>query len=201
MKNISTQQIPSNNEPMKKILGTSIDKLILPSDNESLNNMLLLQYVDKKTRKLNINYQNDNLVYKIWSEHLHDLLIRDEFIGGDKTMAEGFIDACLNNNNMSSDTIRSWINRFYLDHIQQSKIKIGILHTLSHLSYDEIFPEGQSIALLGLTDPDDEVIEFSIKAFENWEQKDSAILLKNRQIKKPWLQEYLNEVANYLEDL
>ena len=44
------------------------------------------------------------------------------------------------------------------------------------MDYQKIYPAGQYIALTGLTDPNDEVIEYSIKAFENWNIKNSAKL-------------------------
>ena len=141
--------------------------------------------------------ENDNLekVYKSWAEYICNSFLEDNFINGKKTNAEDFIVNSLKTIN------QNWLNRLYLEKITSSKIKIGILHTISHIDYEKVHPIGQSIALMGLTDPDDEVIEYSIKVFENWECKDAIPLLKGRQIKKKWLQEYLEDVVEYLEEL
>lgn len=143
---------------------------------------------------------NDEDTYQKWRDKIFNVLENDYAISGEKSSIEDYIADTINNINEES-IITTWLNKLYLDAMDSSKLKIGILHVLSHIDYKQINPVGQIIALAGLTDSDDEVIEYSIKAFENWQNKDAVRLLKGRQLKKPWLQEYLNVVVKYLEDL
>ena len=153
-----------------------------------------------KKLPLFFSYKDENHEkYLAWSSHLHGLLSKDSFIAGEKTLAEDFIVSCLEN--VEKELIQNWLEKFYYDHMDSSVMKLGLLHAISHIKYELLYPCGQSIALVGLTDPDDEVIEFSIKAFENWEDSSSISLLKGRKIKNEWLQKYLEEVIKYLEEL
>ncbi|WP_288945995.1 hypothetical protein [uncultured Megasphaera sp.] len=143
--------------------------------------------------------ENEDLAYKNWSQYICNSFKNDVFFYGEKTSVEEFI--LMSISSIDENVIQRWLNKLYLDNMEYNYVKIGLLHTLSHIEYKKVAPVAQSLALVGLTDPDDEVIEYSIKAFENWEDKDAISLLKGRQIKKIWLQKYLDDVVKYLEEL
>ncbi len=162
---------------------------------DTIKDLPLSQSVDISTN--DVNYDDDK-VYEAWKNIVLGLLENEIFVNGEKTKLEDFLRSSLNS--VNKDTILVWLEKLYFDVMQNNDLKIGILHTISHIPYKLVYPAGQSLALTGLTDPCDEVIEFSIKAFENWEDKDSVYLLKGRQLKKKWLQEYLDEVVEILEE-
>ncbi len=82
---------------------------------------------------------------------------------------------------------------------KNSHILVGILHLLSHMDYEEIYPSGQAMAISGLSYSNNEVQEFAIKCFENWDNKDGILKLRAIQFNSKWLQEYANEVIEELE--
>ena len=45
-----------------------------------------------------------------------------------------------------------------------------------------------------------EVREFALKAFENWQSKDTLDFLHNISFEQQWMQEYLVKIIRYIED-
>jgi hypothetical protein len=46
------------------------------------------------------------------------------------------------------------------------------LHIISHISYQEVYPLGQTIAVSAIGHSNHEIAEYGIKSFENWDDKD-----------------------------
>ena len=180
-------------EAFKKYLYAKLNKSKNNNSNGSLYTQVLEQEYDIPF------FSHDEDAYVKWRNKIYSVLLTEDAINGEEISIEDYLNISLETLK-DEEIITNWFNRLYFDAIQSSKLKIGILHALSHIDYNKIYPVGQMIALAGLTDPDDEVIEFSIKAFENWQDRQSALLLKNRQLKKDWLQEYLDAVIKSLED-
>lgn len=98
-------------------------------------------------------------------------------------------------------TMNSLLKTF-MDHYSLTKhtnVIVGILHILSHYNYDEVYPIGQSIAMNSLLFNDDEVVEYAIKCFENWNSKDGIEKLKAMRFNTNWLQDYVNQVIEEYE--
>ncbi|MBR4908839.1 MAG: hypothetical protein IKZ43_07500 [Acidaminococcaceae bacterium] len=172
-------------------------------DNNGFNNYFLTYFSKNSSldiKLLDRHHLDEKEVYHKWRDKIYSVLLNDYAINGEKSSIEDYIADTVKNINDES-IITRWFSDLYLDAMESSKLKIGILHALSHIEYKRIYPVGQMIALTGLSDADDEVIEYSIKAFENWQDKEAVRLLKDRQLKKPWLQDYLNVVVEYLEEL
>ncbi len=92
-----------------------------------------------------------------------------------------------------------FLNNFSLDG-RKIKVLIGILHIISHMRYEEVYPLGQSMAIMALTHSNNEVAEFGVKCFENWAHPDGIEKLNAVRFSTQWLQEYANEVIAELSE-
>ncbi|KNZ41684.1 hypothetical protein [Acetobacterium bakii] len=92
-----------------------------------------------------------------------------------------------------------WLADVFTTYIGNSNTSIGILHIISHFEYNEIKPIGQTIAMAGFSNKNIEVKDFAIKAFENWNSKESICILQNSETSAKWLNEYLEEVIENLK--
>ena len=80
-------------------------------------------------------------------------------------------------------------------------IRIGILHILSHKPYDNLIDQiGVVIARQGLEDDDVEVIDYAIKCFDNWQNKDCIQYLQNVDYPTSWLKDYAYQVIKDLSE-
>lgn len=77
---------------------------------------------------------------------------------------------------------------------------IGILHTISHIDYSSIYPLGVAMAVSALNHKNQEVSEFGIKCFENWNHPDGVQKLNSVNYASEWLRDYANSVIEDLQN-
>lgn len=77
---------------------------------------------------------------------------------------------------------------------------VGALHIISHISYQEVYPLGQAIAINAIGHSNNEIAEYGIKCFENWDNKDGIEKLSAIKFSSSWLQEYANDVIDELKN-
>ncbi|PXF33311.1 hypothetical protein EU77_14380 [Mesotoga sp. SC_NapDC] len=133
-----------------------------------------------------------------FQNHLLRILKQQDFEYGLTSEAELFIGKHLE---LNRALVRSWINELFLKHFANVDIVVGILQSISRIEYDEIYPEGQTIALAASFHKHPEVRECSIRAFENWESPDCLEILRNCRCSEDWLEKYRLEVIQDLEEL
>lgn len=75
----------------------------------------------------------------------------------------------------------------------------GILHTISHMDYEAIYPIGVSMAISALNHKNNEVAEYAIKCFENWNHVDGISKLESVKFSSKWLEDYAVEVIAELK--
>ena len=91
-----------------------------------------------------------------------------------------------------------FMDNYELGH-RKAHLLVGILHILSHMKYEDIYPLGQYMAMIALQYSDREVQEYGIKCFENWDNVNGISKLKAVQYAAEWLEDYANDVINTLE--
>jgi len=126
------------------------------------------------------------------------IMTNENYTSGEISPSESFVESTIQQ--MGADCTMGWLMQVYETNYQRSNILIGILHMLSHFPYDVVDPYGPIMALALLQHKSSSVREFAIKAFENWNSKDSLVFLKNIRCDQAWLQEYLNEVISDIEN-
>lgn len=97
-----------------------------------------------------------------------------------------------------NDTL-TWLNQLYLDHNRNALFVCTLFHTLSHMEYEEIIPQGPTMAMASLNHEDDRVIGYAIKAFSNWNSKKTIELMKTNVPNIPWAKKEWNRVLEYIE--
>lgn len=126
------------------------------------------------------------------------IMANENYTSGEVSASESFVESIIQQ--MGVDCTMGWLMQVYETNYHRSNILIGILHMLSHFSYNLVNPYGPIMALALLQHKSSSVREFAIKAFENWNSKDSLVFLKNIRCDQVWLQEYLDEVILDIEN-
>lgn len=98
-----------------------------------------------------------------------------------------------------NDTL-SWLNQLYLDHNKNVLFVCTLLHTLSHMEYEETIPHGPTMAMASLNHEDDRVIGYAIKAFSNWNSKNTIGLMETNVPNIPWARKEWNRVLEYIKE-
>ena len=132
-----------------------------------------------------------------FSTRLLKLLHEQDFEYGVDTPADELVRKSLYEN---ESIAKEWLNRLFVENYGDQTVLIGILRVLSHFEYQEIAPQGPTMALAALSNANAEVRECGIRAFENWGTLDSLKVLKNVRCAEKWLDDYLQQVIADLEE-
>ncbi len=180
---------------------TNYDKEIEISDNSVIDDLFEGDFIpnidsyNSTENKLN-TLRSKTLNNKYTSEFIS--LLRDEdFEFGYTTRSEKLI---LNQLQINALATRNWINEIFIKHFSDEVIIIGILRILGRFEPNQIFPQGQTIALAALNHENDEIKELGVRAFEKWCSIESLNILKKLQVNTPWLNEYITDVIKDFEE-
>lgn len=135
-----------------------------------------------------------------WESAERDILLslnwNDLKIGDYNTMEE--IVYRLINMSSQMETM-TWLNRLFLKHNRNALFLCSLLHTLSHMEYEEVVPQGPTMAMASLNHADERVIGYAIKAFSNWNSKSTLTLMKTNIPPIPWARKEWDRVVDYIE--
>lgn len=88
----------------------------------------------------------------------------------------------------------------YVQNNSEINCQCGLCRCLIEFDFDEVFPWGQTI-LAGLLNHKSELIkEYAVSLLDNWKRIELVDLLKNLDVKTPWLREYINSVVTSIEE-
>jgi len=135
---------------------------------------------------------------KVFFSNFIQILNDSNFEYGYSSSAEQFILKALDSYGIY---VREWINEVFIDNFSNEAVLESILRIISHFSYQDMYPQGMTMAIAALSHESIVVKENAIRAFENWENKESLEYLKSISVCDQWLNEYLLQVITYLEDL
>ena len=150
---------------------------------QSIENYLNIQRLKKYRKKYNAEFlyliEEQNCEYGI--DSLADVFIR-------KRMQE-------------NETItKEWLNEIFIENYDSPIILIGILRVISHLEYNDIKPQGITMAISALSHINVEVRECGIRAFESWGTIDSLKILQELNYSEEWLRKYINQIVIDLKE-
>lgn len=131
------------------------------------------------------------------TKQLISLIRGDHFEYGCSSYSEIFVEELLKHQPIITMQL---LNEIMLEYFSQTKIVVGILHILSHLDYETVYPQGQTMAGMALSHQSVEVREMAVKAFENWGNAHSVIFLKSVRIEEKWLSDYVSQLISDLEE-
>lgn len=126
------------------------------------------------------------------------LLYESDFEFGYKSQADDYVEGAIDKYGTFA---REWINEVFLQNIDNPSIITPLLRVISHFDYEQILPQGITIAAVALSHCDVEVKECGVRCFENWESSENLPLLKNLEISEEWLNDYVQGVIQDLENI
>lgn len=91
-----------------------------------------------------------------------------------------------------------WLNDLYLEYNDNALFMCTLFHTLSHMEYEEVLPNGPTMAMASLNHKNDKVIGYAIKAFSNWNSKKTIKLMQTNIPRIPWANKEWNRVLEYI---
>ena len=149
----------------------------------------------------NKSFQEINTIRKQLVEQykieILSIIQNDIFEDGFYSQSESFIDDQLTHDNIAY--IKSALNELYIEFIKNSHVLTGIMLMCGRVSYDDAFPELQTMAIGLLQHKDDEVRDREIQSFERWNSKKGLNVLESLRCEKTWMQRYVNKVIEYIK--
>ena len=130
---------------------------------------------------------------------LSSMFESEEFETGISNPSERYFCQLMDSNAMAAlnSLLTLFMDNYSVDG-RKANILIGILHILSHLDYQKIYPHGQVAAISAIGHKNKSVAEYGIKCFENWGHPDGIEKLSSVHFTTSWLQEYAQDVIDEL---
>ncbi len=153
--------------------------------------------VENQVKRLENACQADSKeIQELFVNNFLNLLSVVDFEYGFTTAADDFVKDALSRYGTFA---REWINILFMENFDNQKTTSSILRVLAHLDYDEIYPQGVTMATAAINNRDIEVQECAIRCFESWENVGSVRVLRQANIQESWLEEYRQAVISDLE--
>jgi hypothetical protein len=186
----------------KKYIKSLIKEYTFPISDDTSSNLFLnsisptFTNLSESSFENKMNYFRLNQYYHSTDELLQ--LIKDtDFEYGFDTPLDFFLREKIQQNSFAT---KQWLNTVFNENFDNVEIITGILRTIAHLSYDEIAPQGMTMAISALSHKNSEVRECGIRTCENWAHPESLKILKNVEVHEKWLKDYIHQVILDLEE-
>jgi hypothetical protein len=92
------------------------------------------------------------------------------------------------------------INQIFVDNISDEEVIVKILRAFSRLTYEDTYPNAQTMCLAAISINNIEVKEAAIEVFEAWRNREALKLLQIIDLKEDWLKKYCNKVINEIKE-
>lgn len=181
----SNNEIKSNQEELRNDLYEKTLKYIFIYDGEEKN-------ANNRWYK---DDENDYIVpqRKLLKKQIIDLINCSEIEWGEYSEFERYFCQNIDIN------LLTLINQIFVENINNEDIIVKIFHAISLLSYEQTFPNAQTMCLAALSVDNIAIQESAIQLFEEWRNEEALSLLKKIRIKEEWLKEYADKIIDELE--
>lgn len=129
------------------------------------------------------------------TDKLVALIYEEEFEYGIENRIDILIKEQMRKNAIAA---KSWLNDVYMSRYSDPNIVLGVLRAVSRLDYDDIYPQGPTMAVAAFSHRDLEIREAGVRAFEAWASPESLSVLQAISLTPRWLQDYVDEVTDDL---
>ncbi len=126
------------------------------------------------------------------------LIYQSDFEYGYITPADEYVENALKDYGTFA---MDWISEIFHSNYSQHAVIVGLMKVLSHLDHNLVSSQGMIMATAALRHKNLEVVECSIRCFENWEDPKNADILKSITFEQEWLNKYSKDVIKDLESL
>lgn len=90
---------------------------------------------------------------------------------------------------------------FYAKSIKNHLLEWNVMVCLSQIEYRQLNDKAAVLAVAATRSENLDVQEIAIMCFENWEDKQACRFLEGMKFEESWLQEYANEVIEYVKEV
>lgn len=130
-----------------------------------------------------------------------DMIIREDLVEFcERSLLEEFFINTLKSFDRNSLIPQNWILNYYFKNANDESKVVHILHAISRIPCRLCGTQIFSIAGQCLSNKNPEVIEFALKAYENWRSKETLAVLASVKLSYNWLNSYLYDVIAYIEE-
>ena len=134
---------------------------------------------------------------RVFSRQLVAHILEDDFEYGTDSKAHSIVKEQMT---ICASATKERLCRIYANNSQNPEILVGILRVIARFEPEEIYPEGQTMAIAALDHNDELVQETAIRAFEGWGGVSSLKILENATVSSDWVKEYLDGVISDLKE-
>jgi hypothetical protein len=125
-----------------------------------------------------------------------NMLINENIVVGYTSMTEVFLDKCIEDDLSLTKDI---LNMIYVACYDNPENLQKFIEVMSNLNYQKLYPTNTILALGVINHVDIGVQEAAIAAFEKWDDGRNVAILKSTKYTVEWIEDYANEVIDYLE--
>lgn len=210
LSNISTTSFDSGtpNESSRNFSKT-ISKAIIKNNLGDYNNSLEKVTTGKGIKKFDsssiIDKQFEKERYMNFQyEKLKHILCTENFESGIESEAEKFVRSMLKIDKTLAQSVVSklFYSSFGEETNKDTDIVIGILNLISHLEINRRdYAVIKVIPLAAVASKNDDVKDYAIQCFENWNDPEDLPILRNIDSQTPWLNDYINKVIESLSTI
>jgi hypothetical protein len=171
------------------------------SETTSLYNEVFGKILEQESDTKSFNEGVDEVTFHhkpIFRIHLINSINNANFEYGFKSEVDDYLIGAFQK---YGELSRQWLAEIFLDEFNNPFRICGILRTIGNFEYHDLKPQGMIMAIAACSHEDFEVKECGIRCFENWEEPEALKYLRHISLQGDWLNEYLSEVIDYLEEL
>lgn len=154
-------------------------------------------FTQKTDSQINKDSALNTSYFSNFKPTLKSLIIDHVFEYGHSSPAEEYVKKNLL---VNSKSCLQLINELFIENFNNHSIITGILRVISHFNFDQVYPNGQTIALASLIHTNAEVRECGMRAYENWGTIESIRVLENIKCHEDWLESYREKVIQDLKE-
>lgn len=121
----------------------------------------------------------------------------EELKSGESNKLEDIIQNLINLT--SQKETLTWLNEMYLKHNENALFVCTLFHTISHMDYADVLPNGPTMAMASLNHKDERVVGYAVKSFFNWNSKNALRYLRSNEPKIDWVKKEWNNTIKYIE--
>lgn len=93
------------------------------------------------------------------------------------------------------------LNEIFLEHLDDENIIVKIFRAFSKISYDETYPNAQTMCIAAFSLNNVAITEVVVELFETWRNDSALNILKQlNNIEAKWLKQYIDDVIKELEE-
>ena len=126
-----------------------------------------------------------------------NLLVNEDIIVGYSSRCEEYLSDLISIE--SPMLVKELISQLYYENFENPDRIYKIIEIMSNLDYKTLKPMNTIIALGAVNYDDIKVQEAAVASLEKWEDPDNIKLLMNVKYSTRWIEEYAQEVIEYLE--